>query len=53
MMWIIEIFSGGIISLSDFKKIRTGVRAVVGFCLCNFNGCNVGIIERKFYKMHR
>jgi hypothetical protein len=37
--------SGCIIYLPGFMKIDTGVQAILGVCLRNLGGCNVGITD--------
>jgi hypothetical protein len=35
--------SYGMINIPSFMKIHAGVQAILGFCLRNLRGCNVGI----------
>jgi hypothetical protein len=46
MMYTTEMTSCGMIYLGSFM-ISTGVQAILMFCNSNFNGCNVGITDRK------
>jgi hypothetical protein len=45
MMCPVEMASCGMIYLSNFMKIGTGVQAILRFCLRNFRDCNVGITD--------
>jgi hypothetical protein len=46
-MYAIEMASGGMIYsyVSSFKKVGTGVQAILRFCLRNLRGCNAGITD--------
>jgi hypothetical protein len=44
-MYTVEMVSCGVIYLSSFKKIGTGVQAILRFCLRNLKSCNVGITD--------
>jgi hypothetical protein len=43
--YAIEIASCGMIYIPGFKKIGTGVQAILRFCLRNLRGCNVDITD--------
>jgi hypothetical protein len=49
MRWIyaihLEMVSCGMIYIPSFMKISRGLQAILRFCLSNFKGCNVGIID--------
>jgi hypothetical protein len=45
MMNALETASCGMIHLSNFMMIGTGVQAILRFCFGNLNGCNFGIID--------
>jgi hypothetical protein len=45
MMNVLEMASCGMIYLSSFMKIGTGVQAILRFCFGNLNGCNFGITD--------
>jgi hypothetical protein len=47
MMYAIEMGSDGMIYVPYFMKTRTGVQAVLKFCLRNLRGCNVVITDGK------
>jgi hypothetical protein len=53
VIYTTEMPSRGIISLSSFMKIGTGVKAILRFRVNNLNGCNVGITEGKECEVHR
>jgi hypothetical protein len=44
-MHAVEMASCGMIYLSSFMTIATGVQAILRFCLRNLRGCNVGITD--------
>jgi hypothetical protein len=50
MMYTVEMTSCGMIYLSSFMKIGTGVQAILRFCLRNLRGCNVGITDGKYLR---
>jgi hypothetical protein len=45
MKYAVEMASGGMINVSSFTNIYTGVQAILRFCLSNFRCCNVGITD--------
>jgi hypothetical protein len=45
MKYAIEMASGGIYYILSFMKFHTDIQAIIRFCLSNFKGCNVGIID--------
>jgi hypothetical protein len=45
MMYAVEMTSGGMICIPSFKKIGTGVQALLRFGLRNLRGCNVGVSD--------
>jgi hypothetical protein len=50
MKYTVEIALCGMIHLSSFMTIVTGVQAILLFCLRNLRGCNVGITDgRDFF----
>jgi uncharacterized protein YraI len=46
-MYAVEMASCDMIYLPSFIEIGTGVQAILRFCLSNFDGCNVGITDRR------
>jgi hypothetical protein len=53
MMYAVEMASCGMIYITGFMKIGTGVQAILRFCLSNLKGCNVGITGGGIYKVRR
>jgi hypothetical protein len=47
IMYTIDMTSDGMIYITSFMKIGTGVQAMLWFCLRNLRGCNVGIAGGK------
>jgi hypothetical protein len=45
MMYAIKMASYGIIYLTHFMKIGTGVQVILRFCLRNLRGHNVGMTD--------
>jgi hypothetical protein len=45
MKYTVEIGSGGMICISSFIKIGTGVERILRFLFRNLMGCNAGIIS--------
>jgi hypothetical protein len=45
------IASCGMIYVPSFMKFGTGVQAILGFCLRNLRGCDVGITDRRDLRM--
>jgi hypothetical protein len=43
MMYAIEMAVCGMINIPSFRKLGTGVQAILRLCLSNLNGCDVGI----------
>jgi uncharacterized protein YraI len=45
MMHAVETASCDMTNIPSLMKIGAGVQAILRFCLKNFRGCNVGIID--------
>jgi hypothetical protein len=45
MKYVVEMGSGGMMYLLGFMKIGVGIQAILGVCLRNLRGCNVGITD--------
>jgi hypothetical protein len=44
--WIYEVWASfGMIYISSFMKIGTGIQAILMFCFRNLRGCDVGITD--------
>jgi hypothetical protein len=42
-----EMVSGGMIYITSFMSIDTGVEGILMLCLGHLKGCNVGITDRR------
>jgi hypothetical protein len=47
MKYAVEMASCGMIYIPSFRKIGTGIQAILRFCLRNLRSCNVGISDGK------
>jgi uncharacterized protein YraI len=45
MMYVVETLPDGTLFSPSLMMIRTGVEAIIRFCLSNLDGCNVGITD--------
>jgi hypothetical protein len=45
MVHAVEMPSCGMIYIPSFMKTDAGVQAILGVCLRNLRGCNVGVID--------
>jgi hypothetical protein len=53
MKYAVEMALCGMYYLPSFKKIATGVQAILRFCLGNLRGCDVGITVGTDYDIRR